>query len=224
MAIGIRHVQDYIQFVMAKGRQDIHAHGEPMSSSTVKRYATVFRSILSVAYKLEYIDEDISASRRLVFPKNDRKEVECYTMEEVGQILEALKEEPLSIRTIIQVALFTGCRRGEIVGLKWSDIDLNRGTLTVRRSIYKPKNGKTYEKEPKTLHSYRTISIPATLCDTLREYKASQDAYINLIMNRIPFHRFLLFFWRSRTYCRYSGSRCRSVEEHFCRAFSPVHR
>lgn len=177
----IRHVQDYIQFVMAKGRQDIHAHGEPMSSATVKRYATVFRSILSVAYKLEYIDEDISASRRLVFPKNDRKEVECYTMEEVGQILEALKEEPLSIRTIIQVALFTGCRRGEIVGLKWSDIDLERGTLTVRRSIYKPKDGKAYEKEPKTLHSYRTISIPATLCDTLREYKASQDTYINLM-------------------------------------------
>ena len=47
----VRHVQDYIQFVMAKGRQDIHHPGEQMAAATVKRYATVFRSILSLAYQ-----------------------------------------------------------------------------------------------------------------------------------------------------------------------------
>ena len=45
-----------------------------MAAATVNRYATVFRSILSLAYKMEYIDIDISASRRLIFPKNDRNE------------------------------------------------------------------------------------------------------------------------------------------------------
>ena len=125
----VRHVQDYIQFVMAKGRQDIHHPGEQMAAATVKRYATVFRSILSLAYKMEYIDNDISASRRLVFPKNDRKEVEVYSADEVRQILEALEEESVNIKLLVELALFTGCRRGEIVGLKWSDIDFDAHRL-----------------------------------------------------------------------------------------------
>lgn len=158
----VRHVQDYIQFVMAKGRQDIHHPGEQMAAATVKRYATVFRSILSLAYKMEYIDNDISASRRLVFPKNDRKEVEVYSADEVRQILEALEEESVNIKLLVELALFTGCRRGEIVGLRWSDIDFDAHRLYVRRSIYKPKSGKAFEKEPKTKKQQTGYGDPRT--------------------------------------------------------------
>ena len=171
----VRHVQDYIQFVMTKGRQDIHHPGEQMAAATVKRYATVFRSILSLAYKMEYIDIDISASRRLIFPKNDRKEVEVYSTEEVAQILAGLEEEPINIRTLIEIALFTGCRRGEVVGLKWSDIDFDTHRLSVRRSIYKPKDGKAFEKPPKTRNSMRDMAIPQRLIDTLTAYRAHQN-------------------------------------------------
>lgn len=173
----VRHVQDYITFVTNKGRQDIHAHGEPMAAGTVKRYATVFRSILSLAYKLEYTENDISASRRLIFPADHRAEVEAYTSEEVKQILDALEDEPIHIRCVIQIALFTGCRRGEIVELKWSDIDFEQHRLYVRRSIYKPKNGKAFEKPPKTRHSLRDMVIPDRLVETLREYKHHQEQY-----------------------------------------------
>lgn len=181
----VRHVQDYISFVTSKGRQDIHAKpGDPMAAGTVKRYATVFRSILSLAYKMEYIDIDISASRRLVFPKDHRKEVEVYTSEEVHQILVGLEEEPIQIRAIIEVALFTGCRRGEIVGLKWSDIDLNAHRLSVRRSIYKPKDGKAFEKVPKTSHSLRDMTIPERLVQTLKEYREHQNQYAAYMGNK----------------------------------------
>lgn len=173
----VRHVQDYITFIMNKGRQDIHAHGEPMASGTVKRYATVFRSILSLAYKMEYIDIDISASRRLVFPPADRPEVEAYSTEEIKQILSALEEEPINIRCMVQIALFTGCRRGEIVGLRWSDIDFDAHRLFVRRSIYKPKDGKAFEKPPKTRHSLRDMVIPERLIETLKAYKVHQEQY-----------------------------------------------
>ena len=171
----VRHVQDYIQFVTSKGKQDLHHPGEPMAAATVKRYATVFRSILSLAYKMEYIDIDISASRRLIFPKNDRKEVEVYSTEEVAQILAGLEEEPINIRTLIEIALFTGCRRGEVVGLKWSDVDFDTHRLSVRRSIYKPKDGKAFEKPPKTRNSMRDMAIPQRLIDTLTAYRAHQN-------------------------------------------------
>ena len=178
---GIRHVQDYIQFIINKGRQDFHGVGKPMSAATVKRYATVFRSILSLAYKMEYMDIDISNSRRLVFPPQYRPEVEVYNEAEVKQILSALLDEPIYIRAIIEVAFFTGCRRGEIVGLKWSDIDFENHRLFVRRSIYKPQGEKAFEKPPKTKNSLRNMVIPQRLIDTLTEYREYQQKYIKMM-------------------------------------------
>ena len=180
---GIRHVQEYIQFITNKEREDFHGLGQPIAATTVKRYATVFRSVLSLAYKMEYMDIDISNSRRLVFPKEQKKEVEVYNQSEVKQILSALLEEPIYIRAIIEVAFFTGCRRGEIVGLKWDDIDFENHRLYVRRSIYKLHGEKSQVKPPKTKSSMRNMVIPQRLIDTLREYKAYQDRYIALMGN-----------------------------------------
>jgi len=175
----VYHVQQFIQYLTSKKRRD--RKDLPIAGSTVKRYTTVLRSILSLAYKQEYIDEDISLSRRLVFPKYQVPEVEVYTLEEVGQILEALKDEPINIRALIEIALFTGLRRAEIVGLKWTDIDLENKRLSVKRSIYKPKDGKALEKEPKSKCSIRTISIPDKLCETLKEYKENQERHASFM-------------------------------------------
>ena len=123
------------------------------------------------------MENDISASRRLVFPKNDRKEVEVYSADEVRQILEALEEESVNIKLLVELALFTGCHRGEIVGLKWSDINFDAHRLYVRRSIYKPKSGKAFEKEPKTKNSKRDMVIPERLLETLRTYLENQNKY-----------------------------------------------
>lgn len=148
-----------------------------ISGTTVKRYATVFRSILSLAYKLEYIENDISMSRRLHFPPESTSEVEVYSFEEIQTILEKLLLEPINIRAIIETAIFTGCRRAEIVGIKWSDIDFDKKLLHIKRSIYKLKGEKAQEKTPKSKNGIRTITIPERLCDTLLEYKKQQDAY-----------------------------------------------
>ena len=72
-----------------------------------------------------------------------------FILKEVSDILKALDKEPIRIKALIEVALFTGMRRSEIVGLKWSDINFERKRLLVKRSIYKPKGEKAREKEPK---------------------------------------------------------------------------
>lgn len=170
------HVQKFIQFLATdKGRYD--GKEGHISASTVKRYTTVLRSMLTMAYKLEYMDDDIGLSRRLEFPKESDVEVEVYTFEEVKTILESLKEEPINIKFIIELALYTGLRRGEIVGLKWSDIDIEKKTLSVKRSIYKPHGEKAREKAPKSKSSIRTIGIPNCLIPTLLEYKANQEIH-----------------------------------------------
>ena len=171
------HVQQFIQYLATQKKRNDGRDGH-IAASTVKRYTTVLRSIVTTAYKLEYIEDDIGRSRRIEFPKEETKEVEAFTLEEVGDILKALESEPWNIRAIIEIALFTGCRRGEIVGLKWADIDFENRRISVKRSIYKLSDGKAREKDPKTKSSIRTISIPERLCKTLTEYRLQQNKHI----------------------------------------------
>ncbi|MBO5203232.1 MAG: site-specific integrase [Clostridia bacterium] len=169
------HVQDFILRLNSLPRSD----GKPghIAPQTIKRYTTVLRSILTMAYKMYYVDDDVGLSRRLTFPKERYQEVDVFTIEEAKAILTAAKTEPINIRLLIEIALFTGMRRGEIVGLKWSDINLDKQCLSVKRSIYKPKGEKSIEKEPKSHSSFRTIAIPNCLCETLKEYKKRQEEY-----------------------------------------------
>ena len=169
------HVQDFIMKLNCMPRRD----GKPghIAPQTVKRYTTVLRSMLTMAYKMYYMDDDVGLSRRLTFPKERYQEVDVFTIEESKAILAATKTEPINIRLLIELALFTGMRRSEIVGLKWSDINFDKQCLSVRRSIYKPKGEKSIEKEPKSHSSFRTIAIPNCLCETLEEYKKSQEQY-----------------------------------------------
>ena len=169
------HVQDFIMKLNYMPRRD----GKPghIAPQTVKRYTTVLRSMLTMAYKMYYMDDDVGLSRRLTFPKERYQEVDVFTIEESKAILAATKTEPTNIRLLIELALFTGMRRSEIVGLKWSDINFDKQSLSVRRSIYNPKGEKSIEKEPKSHSSFRTIAIPNCLCETLEEYKKSQEQY-----------------------------------------------
>ena len=129
-----------------------------------------------MAYKMYYVD-DVGLSHRLTFPKERYQEVDVFNIEETKAILSAAKTEPINIRLLIELALFTGMRRGEIVGLKWSDINFDKQCLSVKRSIYKPKGRKFEEKEPKSHTSIRTLSIPNRLCETLQKYKNHQNNY-----------------------------------------------
>lgn len=169
------HVQNFIMRLNSMPRSD----GETgyIAPQTVKRYTSVLRSMMTMAYKMYYIDDDVGLSRRLTFPKERYQEVDVFTIEETKAILEAAKNEPINIRLLIELALFTGMRRGEIVGLKWSDINFDKQCLSIKRSIYKPKGKKSVEKEPKSRSSFRTIAIPNCLCETLKKYKRSQEEY-----------------------------------------------
>ena len=169
------HVQDFIMKLNYMPRND--GKSGHISPQTVKRYTTVLRSMLTTAYKMYYMDDDLGLSRRLTFPKECYQEVDVFTIEETKAILAAAKTEPINTRSLIELALFTGMRCGEIVGLKWSDINLDKQCLSVKRSIYKPKGEKSIEKEPKLHSSFRTIAIPGCLCETIKEYKQYQSSY-----------------------------------------------
>lgn len=174
------HVQRAIDFFASPaGRTD--GKGPLLAPPTIRRYLTILQSVMTLAYKQEYIDTNPADTRRLEIPKIVAPEVEAFSDEEIKDILSALQEEPLNIRALVATALFTGARRGEIVGLKWDDVDFEKKQIYIRRTIIKLKDTPAFEKLPKTISSIRGIAIPELLCEILSDYKKMQDDKIALL-------------------------------------------
>ncbi|HJT55260.1 MAG TPA: site-specific integrase [Ktedonobacteraceae bacterium] len=109
-------------------------------------------------------------------PRRRRFEVKPLTLEQVQRLLAAVEDHRLA--ALFKLALATGMRRGELLGLKWQDIDLAKGTLQVRRVLSRIPSrlpGKGYaEAEPKTQRSRRTIVIAPFALSALKEHRARQ--------------------------------------------------
>lgn len=87
----------------------------------------------------------------------------------------AVETEKIKHKALIYLAVFCGLRCGEIMGLEWQDIDLEKSTLTVRQAgQYIPGQG-AFTKEPKNESSQRVISIPLRVLNVLSQHKAKQE-------------------------------------------------
>lgn len=121
---------------------------------------------------------ETSPMQRMKYPKPRKDEagkgITVYDAEQVKYILQCAEQEPLKWRAFIMLALDTGCRKGEIVGLKWSDIDFKTGRVTISRNV-QYTNGSTgiYVTTPKTGKA-RTITINPPALRVLAEWKREQ--------------------------------------------------
>ncbi len=95
-------------------------------------------------------------------------------------MLAYLENEPLEFQTLIQLAIFTGARRGELVALKFSDVDFEQSKITIERAAVKLK-GKPVQIKPPKDYEVRTVTVNREcldLIERLREEKLRQAARI----------------------------------------------
>jgi integrase len=104
-------------------------------------------------------------------PRPPRREIAILSKPEIATLLHAAEGTPLYLPVLVTVS--TGIRRGELLGLRWSDIDLKAARLTVNQSLERLA-GKTTFKPPKTAGSRRTITLPALTVEALREHRAAK--------------------------------------------------
>jgi len=105
-------------------------------------------------------------------PKREHKERELWSPEEISRFLRAVQEgECGQYGPLLGFLLASGCRVGEALGLRWSDIDWRAGAVRIERQITEVRC-KPIECEPKTRASVRTISLPAWGMELLRRQKA----------------------------------------------------
>lgn len=153
---------------------------------TIKQINTNLKTCLGEAEKQGYIQKNWC--KLVTLPKIDNsKEVKVLTKEEQQSFLEAIKGHELEMLFI--TTLGTGLRIGEILGLKWTDIDFKSNELHVNRSIqkvaiYENDNIGRYEvieQTPKTKNSIRTIPVPINIIKKLKTYKKEQLENILLV-------------------------------------------
>lgn len=121
---------------------------------------------LDQAVKLGYLPRNpVDATTR---PKGKQREMQILTVEEIRRFLEVAQEHRLYPAFLLLAT--TGMRRGEVLGLKWGDVDWEHGTVTVKRTLSWVQ-GKPVFQEPKTSGSARTIPLPPSTLEALREWR-----------------------------------------------------
>lgn len=101
-------------------------------------------------------------------PRIDKKDIQPLTGAQVAKLFSAAEGDRLEALYIVAIA--SGLRLGELFGLKWEDVDLDAGAITVRRTLSEV-NGKLALKEPKTKKSRRRVALPAIAVDALHEHR-----------------------------------------------------
>jgi len=105
-------------------------------------------------------------------PRPVRQEAQALDAQQCGELLRSV--EGTRYHAPILVALATGVRIGELLGLLWSDVDLDHGLLTVRRTAQRTPAGVVLLDQPKTKSSRRTITLPSVAVECLKRHRVDQ--------------------------------------------------
>lgn len=116
----------------------------PLSSKSILEHHRLIRTILGQAEKELIVP--YNAASKATPPKARRKEVNTFQPEEIMAILEALEREPIKWHCLVHLLIVTGCRRGEICGLTWSQVNLEHGIIHICQSRL-ASDGGTYPKD-----------------------------------------------------------------------------
>lgn len=158
-AIGDLTVQDVQRFLNAR-------HKAGLSPRTVQYIRAILRSALAEAVAWSLVERNVAAIAKP--PRQQHKEVTALSSAEARQLMAFTREHRLG--NLFAIALFTGMRQGELLGLRWPDLDLDAGSLTVRQAAQKI-GGEWKMVEPKSATSRRTIKLPAGAVAALRDQK-----------------------------------------------------
>ena len=163
-----QHIQEYYAQALISGRRDGKGG---LSARTVHHHHRVLYQALRCAVKHGILVGNPAVAVDPPRPKH--KEMAWLGPSEVCSILESAKQGPYYHP--LYTAIYTGLRRSELLGLRWSDIELEFATLSVVHTLKQLKNGQYVFEETKTKYGRRRIALSPSLAILLRDYRAQQE-------------------------------------------------
>lgn len=168
-----------------------------IKNNTLLKYHANIRKALQYAYKTDKILNN--PADKINRPKREKYFASYYNKEELQELLTAIKGDPLEIPVLL--AAFYGLRRSEVIGLKWSAIDFNNNTLTIKHTVKQgtinKKRVMIKEDSTKSKSSYRILPLSSFMKKTLLDVRNSQlfyqkvfkDDYIKTYQEYICVHK-----------------------------------
>lgn len=142
------------------------------SDRTIQHHYTIISTALNRAVKWDYISNN--PNMKIDKPKVKKKEIQCYNPEQVNALVKAISNESLKYQALIMLALDSSCRRGELTGLNWSDVDFKNSCISITKSTQYVSGKGSFEKSTKTETSNRNIIITSTTLNILKKYQLEQ--------------------------------------------------
>lgn len=154
-----RHIQEYVNYLSSQ-----------VSPKSLKNYIMLLNVLFKTAIQLNIIPKGSNPTMDVVKPKLRKNQIEAYNLEEFNLILKlAETDSNPDIKLILNLALLSGIRRGEMAALKWSDINFKEKYIYIHecRIVLEKQE---YTKPPKTDSGIRKIYVPDRLINILKEY------------------------------------------------------
>lgn len=144
---------------------------EGQSPSSVLTMHKVLKQALDYAVKERFIA--INPCAGVSLPTEERRKVQPLTIEQAQHLLQVV--QGTMMEPFIALAVVMGMRHGELLALRWQDIDLAQGTLAIHHSLTRDEDYRFVVGDPKTASSERIIVLPQPVCDMLRTHRVRQQ-------------------------------------------------
>ena len=163
------HVQNYYAKALSGGRTDGNGG---LSARTVLHIHRVLSEALTHAVKWQILIRNVALA--VDPPRPKRPEMTTLSEDQVTAFLQAAAGS--QYRELFTVAVYTGMRRSELLGLRWKDVDLDLAQLSVTKTLHRTADKGFVFTEPKTAKSRRTIALSPSICILLRKLREYQIA------------------------------------------------
>ena len=144
---------------------------KPLSDKTILEHHRLISMIMALAEKELLIPYNPAA--KATPPKAAKKEADYFQPEEVMEIVKALEDVPIKWKAMAYILIDTGCRRGELMGLQWSNVDLDKGIMMIKQALLYTKAKGVYVGPPKTGRPRAVCLAPETIV-VLKKWKTEQ--------------------------------------------------
>jgi len=163
-----QQIEGYYADRLTKGRADGQGG---LSARSVGYHHRILSNALEYAIRMGLVVRN--AAKLVDPPRVGRTAMRTLSPEEVNRFLDAAKDTDHYV--YFATLVYTGLRRGELLALRWRNLDLGGSKLSVVATAYKLSSGEYRIKEPKTVHSRRTVILPPSLVELLQAYRFDQE-------------------------------------------------
>ena len=144
---------------------------EGSSVSSVRKIHANIHAALKRAMKMHLVYRNVAEDTERL-PGVENNKGDFYNEKELKELFAKCKGDPLE--TVIKLAAFFGLRRSEVLGLKWSAVDFDNQTITIKGTVIQTRNGAQYLESVKSTKSHRVLLVPDAMLEYLKLLKETQ--------------------------------------------------